>query len=196
MTRLGRLLRPRAIMSTAALSAGSTLLLTALLATPAAAASASITVAPSKAEAGTTVVISGTVPTSGSGSCKQSEAAVLTSTTTLFPPDGQGPRVARTTSGSFQINFTVPATMPAGSYRIGVRCAGGNVGVSADLTVLPQVQQTPTGAPTAGFGGAAGGDGSDTRQWLLAAAILAVAGAGFAVATVRRRSPRRQRASA
>lgn len=179
----GRASRPRWMLLTAALSACCTL----LFAAPAVAAPASIAVTPTTITAGGTITISGTIPTSGSQSCPASDAAIITSTTTLFPPDGVGPRAARNQSGGFQINFLVPASLPAATYRLGLRCGKINdLEVHTSLTVTGQIQRTPSGAPTAGFGGAADGD-SNLGQWLLAATILAVSAAGFAAVTVRRR---------
>lgn len=105
-----------------------------------AAASGDISVDPSTAAPGDTVTIAGTVPTDG---CPSGDGAQLTSTDVLFPPDGFGPQAPRDANGKFSIQFAIPATTPPGSYSIGVRCGGGNVGISAGLTVA-----APAPAPT------------------------------------------------
>ena len=46
---------------------------------------------------------------------------------------------------------TVPTSTPAGSYDVGLRCGGGNVGVGASLTVTA----VPLGGPATGAGGTA-----------------------------------------
>src|SRR5438132_12571389 len=50
---------------------------------------------------------------------------------TLFPPDGFGPTAARDSHGAFALTYTVPTSTPAGTYQIGARCGGGNIGVVA-----------------------------------------------------------------
>lgn len=114
---------------------------------PASSAGASISVSPSSTPAGGTVSFSGVVPTSGTPSCEPGDAT-LTSDAALFPPDGFGPQAPRDASGAFQVNFHVPATTPAGTYSVGVRCGGANVGVSTSLTVTSAQGAAPMrGAP-------------------------------------------------
>jgi hypothetical protein len=112
-------------------------------ATPVAAAGSTITVSPSTVPAGGTVTISGSVPTTGTGSCAPGDGVTLTSTEALFPKGGFGATVPRTSSGSFSTTYVVPATTPSGSYQIGMRCGGGNVGVSATLTVTGAAGAVP-----------------------------------------------------
>jgi hypothetical protein len=107
-----------------------------------AAAAASITVEPSSASPGDFITISGNVPTDG---CPSSDAAQLTSTAELFPPDGFGPPATRAPTGDFSTQYAIPASTPPGDYSIGVRCGGGNVGISA---VLHVVEATTTTAST------------------------------------------------
>jgi hypothetical protein len=90
-------------------------------------------VAPATAPHGGTVTISGNVPVSGKASC--TSGPLLTSTADLFPPDGFGPAVPRDANGNFHITTTIPTATPPGTYRIGLRCDGGNVGISATLHV-------------------------------------------------------------
>lgn len=137
---------------------------------PAYGASASISVSPSAAPAGSTVHISGSIPVK---KCPASDGATITSDAALFPPDGFGPTATRDSQGAFAVDYTVPASTPPGNYTLGLRCGGGNVGVSATLTV------TPAGGPATGAGGAAH---QSTGAWtaigatclLLAAFLLAV----------------------
>ena len=105
-------------------------------------AAASITVEPSTASPGDTITISGNVPTDG---CPSSDAAQLTSTADLFPPDGFGPPATRAPTGDFSTDYAINASTPLGDYSIGVRCGGGNVGVS---TVLHVVAAATTTMPT------------------------------------------------
>ncbi|WP_412734673.1 hypothetical protein [Krasilnikovia sp. MM14-A1259] len=117
-----------------------------LLAPPAAAAAgppaaaaqvqAEVSVHPDTIHPGGHVVITGVVPAGGPQSCPAGNAAVPTSTAALFPPDGFGPEAPRNHSGHFSIAYVVPASTPPGTYVIGVRCGGGNVGISADLRVV------------------------------------------------------------
>jgi hypothetical protein len=137
---------------------------------PAYGASASISVSPSAAPAGSTVHISGSIPVK---KCPASDGATITSDSALFPPDGFGPTATRDSQGAFAVDYTVPTSTAPGSYTLGLRCGGGNVGVSATLTV------TPAGGPETGAGGAAHHSAS---AWtaigavclLLAAIVLAV----------------------
>jgi hypothetical protein len=91
----------------------------------------SITVSPSTAAQGDMVTISGNVPPSP-GEC--SEQVRLTDAE-LFPPDGFGPLVPLDANGDFETTYTIPTQTPPGAYSIGMRCGGGNVGVSATLHV-------------------------------------------------------------
>jgi hypothetical protein len=103
------------------------------LAVPAAAGpSSTISVRPKVVAAGHQVRISGSTPVSD---CPADDAAILTSTAGLFPPDGFGPVVPRDDAGAFSVLYTVPTTTPAGTYQVGFRCGGGNVGVFATLRV-------------------------------------------------------------
>jgi hypothetical protein len=113
-------------------------------------ANGSITVSPSVVPAGGTVRITGSVDTGG---CPASDSAIPVATDALFPPDGFGPATDRDSQGAFALDYTVPTPTPAGSYQIGLRCGGGNVGVTASLVVTAG----PIGAPATGAGGTAHG---------------------------------------
>jgi type 1 fimbria pilin len=152
-------------------------LVTVLLAVSAQATpKASISVSPSSVSPGGTVHISGHVSNQG---C--SDGITLTSDSALFPPDGFGPDLPRDPNGDFATDYTVPTSTPPGAYRIGMRCGGGNVGVTATLKVT-----APTGGPATGAGGTA--RGSAVTWTLLGFGCLALAGA---VVVTRRRLARR-----
>jgi hypothetical protein len=110
-------------------------------------ANPSIAVSPASAPPGASVTISGVLPTAGSVFCPSGDATVLTSTAALFPPDGFSPQVPRDASGNFRTTYTIPATTTPGSYSIGLRCGGGNVGVTATLQVTAAATTT-TSAPS------------------------------------------------
>ncbi|MFG1609762.1 hypothetical protein [Actinoplanes sp. NPDC049265] len=93
-------------------------------------------VRPPSARPGDTVRIGGLVPFTGPKACPADAAAVLTSVSALFPPEGFGPAVERTKSGRFLVSYHVPATTPPATYQIGVRCSGGNLGVNTTLHVI------------------------------------------------------------
>jgi hypothetical protein len=54
----------------------------------------------------------------------------------LFPPDGFGPGVPSNPSGNFSMTYTIPASTPLGTYQIGMRCGGGNLGGGGRLSVI------------------------------------------------------------
>ena len=121
-----------------------------LAAQPAAAEAVTLTVTPAVAANGDGVTISGSVPSTGDRSCPGQDGVTVTSDAALFQPDGFGPQAARDTDGAFQIRFTVPASTPAGTYQLGLRCGGGNLGVSTTLRVraaVPGSSTTSTSSP-------------------------------------------------
>jgi hypothetical protein len=128
--------------------AASALLVITVLAAPAGAAAASITVSPTAVAAGGTVTISGSIPTTGTPSCDVSAQVTLISTEALFPQGGFGPTAPRDANGAFTITYVVPTSTPAGTYDIGMRCGGGLVGPSAALQVTaaaaPAVRVDPS----------------------------------------------------
>jgi hypothetical protein len=111
-------------------------------------ANGSISVSPPVVASGGTVHVSGSVSVQG---CPQSDSAIVTGIDALFPPDGFGPSVDRDADGAFATDYTVPASTPSGTYQIGLRCGGGDVGVTASLTVI----DAPVGGPATGAGGTA-----------------------------------------
>ncbi len=114
-----------------------------------ASAAPSITVSPSSAAPASTVTIAGNVPSTGTPSCP-SDPVQLVSTAALFPGDGFGPQVTRDASGDFHTDYVIPATTPAGSYSIGLRCGGANVGITATLHVTGSTTLANTGSSIIG----------------------------------------------
>lgn len=132
---------------------------------PAYGADASISVSPSTVSPGGTVHISGSIPVK---KCPASDSATVTSEAALFPPDGFGPSASRDSNGQFALDYTVPTSTAPGTYSVGIRCGGGNVGVSASLTVAP------AGGPATGAGGTAA---SSSSVWTaIGGACLVLAG--------------------
>jgi hypothetical protein len=133
-----------------------------VLAGPASAAKkASISVSPSTVAPGGVVHISGSIPVKG---CPASDSATVVGNAALFPPDGFGPSANRNSHGAFALDYTVPTSTPAGTYDVGVRCGGANVGVSAALIV----SAGPLGGPGTGAGGTAG---SSSVPWAFLGAV-------------------------
>jgi hypothetical protein len=135
-----------------------------LVAAAPAAASDRITFSPPAVRAGYAVVISGTVPTTGSASCPARDDVVLTSTPGFFPPHGTGPQASRTASGAFRIRYRVPAAAASDTYGIGVRCDGGNVVGQGRLQVTDGLIHVPAG------GNATPGTG----RWLIGMGALLI----------------------
>ena len=135
-------------------------------AAPAYGANASISVSPSTVPPGGTVHISGSIPVK---KCPASDSATVTSEAALFPPDGFGPSAPRDANGQFALDYTVPLSTPPGTYTVGLRCGGGNVGVGASLTVAP------TGGPATGAGGSAS-SASSSFWTAIGGACLVLAG--------------------
>jgi hypothetical protein len=163
------------------------LLAVVLLASPAAAAAGTITVSPSVVSVGDAVTISGLVSTAA---CPISDGVTITSTTGLFPQAGFGPTASRNASGAFSVTYTVPLSTPPGTYLVGLRCGGGNVGVEAKLQVVAQVSEQPARAPQAGLGGASTGGGraaGSAAQWASGGAVASVIAILLVIVAARRR---------
>ena len=164
------------------LTGAAAIVLTAVLtAAPAyAAKKASISVSPSTVPAGGAVHVSGSIPVKG---CPASDGATVVGQAALFPPDGFGPTTTRDANGDLALDYTVPTSTPAGTYDVGLRCGGANVGVAASLTV--------TATPSGGVGAGAGGTAHGSVFWTLSGAgCLLLAGV---VAASRRWIARRAR---
>ena len=151
---------------------GAAVLAAVLIAAPAyAAKKASISVSPSTVPAGGTVHVSGSVPVKG---CPASDGATVVGQAALFPPDGFGPTTKRDANGDLALDYTVPTSTPAGTYNVGLRCGGANVGVAASLTV--------TTNPSGGVGAGAGGTAHGSLFWtMFSAGCLLLAGVAAAV---------------
>jgi hypothetical protein len=117
---------------------------------PAATASAAPTtlrVSPSSVTAGDTVVVSGSVGPAPAGSACASSLMLLSR---AFVPTDEFAGVPALTAavkpdGTFTATTRIPRSTPAGTYTISGRCGGGNLGVSATLTV----RDVPTTSPVA-----------------------------------------------
>jgi len=155
---------------------------------------ASITINPSSARPGDSATIAGNVPTDG---CPASDAAQLTSTADLFPPDGFGPQASRDASGAFSTTYTIPTSTPAGSYSVGVRCGGGNVGVTDTLVVTAAstttsstttTTSTSTTSTTLASSSATAAKKSDSNSWWRIVLLILVVLVAFAALLWRRRA--------
>ena len=129
-----------------------------LLAAPAWAAPVAIHVSPSSVAAGDTVTVSGSVGPDCPG------PVTLTSKAFVHTHDFAGvPAVFAPVEpgGAFTATTRIPRSRAAGTYTIGGRCGGGNLGVSATLLVrapssvsghLPFTGSTPAPLLFAGLG--------------------------------------------
>jgi hypothetical protein len=155
----------------------------ATLAVPATASAAtSLTVSPTTTAPGTTVHVSGSCEANTSGFAISH--AFLHNASHDFAGVGAVP-FSTTANGTFSVDATVPATIKPGSYAITARCGGGNLGITATLTVAGTV---PSHVP-AGSGGQAATSGPGADTWGLAAAGLVLTAAGSA-SLIRRRVAR------
>jgi hypothetical protein len=123
--RLAKILVPLAAIVT----------LTLTWSTPASAAT--INVSPSTVAVGGQVTVSGDVLANGQPGCE------VPGDVTLNSPAFQGGAIAAPadSSGNFSVTATLPATTGPGTYEVTGRCGGGNLGVSATLTVVAPEQQ-------------------------------------------------------
>jgi len=133
------------------------------------------------------------VPVSGTRSCAAGDPVELTSTAALFPPDGFGLQVARDAAGNFHTTYTIPTATPPGTYSIGLRCGGGNVGVSVPLQVTqPSTTTSAAGTssvPTATTNAPPLGrqhKSSSSTGWILLGALVVLIAVGVAVFFFRR----------
>jgi hypothetical protein len=144
-----------------------------------------IAVSPSSVAPGETVTISGNLPQGPSEECSPTGDQVrLTSTADLFPPDGFGPEVPVDASGDFSATYTIPTTTPAGTYKIGMRCGGGNVGVNTTLRITPPTTTASTSAATTT---AETSNSSSTAPWVLLGVLLLLIAAGTTAFLILRR---------
>ena len=104
------------------------------------AAAATITVSPSSVAAGGQVTVSGDVLANGQPGCTVPGQVTLISP--AFVGLGEFAGTPATTAqadaaGSFSTTVTLSPSVNPGTYDISGRCGGGNLGVSATLTVVP-----------------------------------------------------------
>ena len=141
---LGTTRAMRALMLAGAVS----LIAAVWMAAPIDAANATLTVAPASGPAGGVVTFSGSLATTGTPSCAAGDPVTLTSTAAFFPGDGFGPSATRAgATGAFSVTYHVPSTTPAGTYVVGMRCGGGDVGVTTSLTVTVGAASPVAGQP-------------------------------------------------
>jgi LPXTG-motif cell wall-anchored protein len=129
------------------------------------AAAASINVSPTSVPAGGSVTVSG----SASPGCGQ-EKVTLHSKAFSHENDFAGlPAIFATSeaNGDFSVSTQIPSNRAPGTYTIGGRCGGGNLGVQASLQV------------TAASSGTLPRTGSDA--WLLAGLGVCLAAGGVAL---------------
>jgi hypothetical protein len=155
----------------------------ALVAAPASAQAAGrLSVTPSTTAPGTTVHVSGMCEPKTSGFAISH--AFLHDAAHDFAGVGAVP-FSTDAAGAFSVDARVPATIRSGSYAVTARCGGGNLGVTATLTVAGTV---PTAVP-AGNGGEAATPGGTAETWWLGGSGLALAAVGGG-ALLRRRQAR------
>ncbi len=105
-----------------------------------AAVAATINVTPATVETGGQVTISGDVLNDGTPGCTVPGDVTLISPafTGLGEFAGTGATTATAdSSGNFTTTVTLSPSVGPGSYEVSGRCGGGNLGVSATLTVVP-----------------------------------------------------------
>lgn len=159
------------------------LLCGAWMATPADAAPAMLQVTPNSVAAGGSVEVSGTCEAGTTGFAISH--AFLHDASHEFAGVGAAP-FSTDSAGKFAVTAQIPSDTSPGSYTVTGRCGGGNMGVSATLTVT--AASGPPVAVPAGSGGQAAPSQSRT-PWILAgigAVLLLVGGTGLA----RRRTAR------
>ena len=148
------------------------------------AAPVSLQVSPRSVPAGGSVHVSGTCEANAGGFAISS--AFLHDATHDFAGVGA---VHFTTdgSGAFAVDALIPTSRAPGTYTVGGRCGGGNLGVSVAL-VVTAAGGVPSGVP-AGSGGdaAAPGPGTHDTQLLLGGVgVLLLAGGAVGLVRLRR----------
>ena len=117
-------------------------------AAPASAApAATLRVSPSSVTAGDTVVVSGSVGPAPAGSACASSLMLLSRAFVHTDEFAGVPALTAAVKpdGTFTTTTRIPRSTPAGTYTVSGRCGGGNLGVSATLTV----RGVPTTPPVA-----------------------------------------------
>jgi hypothetical protein len=101
------------------------------------AAPATLQVSPGSVAAGDTVVVSGSVGPAPEGSACAASVLLLSRAFVDTHEFAGVPAVTAAVKpgGAFRTTTKIPSSTPAGTYRVSGRCGGGNLGVSATLTV-------------------------------------------------------------
>lgn len=149
-------------------------------AAPASAAAPSLQVSPTSVAAGGSVQVSGTCEANTSGFALSH--AFLHDATHDFAGVGAAP-FQTDAAGSFSVAAAVPADIAPGSYDVTARCGGGNLGITATLTVTA-ASGVPTGVPAGSGGLATSGSSHEHRVPITLAviggALVVVGGLGMA----------------
>jgi hypothetical protein len=152
------------------------------LAAPATAAGTSLHVTPHTVAAGGTVQVSGTCEPRTTGFAIS--PAFVDDAGHDFAGLGAVP-FHTNAGGAFSVTAQVAAGTAPGNYSVTARCGGGNLGISAALTVT--AGSAPTAVP-AGSGGLAASDSTPQAQLLLLGGVgLLLFAAGGALLQFRRR---------
>lgn len=155
-----------------------------LLAAPAAAAAPTLAVHPGTVAAGGSAQVTGSCEANTTGFAISH--AFLHDASHDFAGVGAAP-FSTNAAGMFSVTAQVPSSIAAGSYTVTARCGGGNLGVTATLTVTAAAgAATPPTAVPAGTGGLVGSGGSGPGQLELLGGAGLLAGAGLLLAAGRR----------
>jgi hypothetical protein len=145
-----------------------------MVGTPGIVSAASINVSPSTVAPGGNVRLSGDILANGTPGCDVTGTVTLISD--AFAGLGEFAGVGAVdlpldSTGHFDSTVTLSAAVAPGTYSIGGRCGGGNLGVTATIVVgaLP-----PTGLPPA------------VKLWITVASTLVAIGLGMLAITRRR----------
>ena len=135
--RFSRELAMRPVRIIAALMVAATVGMLAPVAPAWAASATTLQVSPGSVTAGDPVVVSGSVGPAPAGSACATSVLLLSR---AFVPTTAFAGVPAVTAavkpgGAFTTTTRIPRSTPAGTYTISGRCGGGNLGVSATLTV-------------------------------------------------------------
>jgi hypothetical protein len=152
------------------------------LAAPAAAAAPTLQANPQTVSAGGSVQVTGSCEPNTTGFAISQ--AFLHDASHDFAGVGAAP-FSTNAAGRFAVTTQVPASIAAGRYTITARCGGGNLGVTAALTVVGASAAVPTAVP-AGTGGLAATGGSGHGRLELFGGTGLLIGAGLLLAAGRR----------
>jgi len=108
--------------------------------------SATINVAPGAVAAASPFMVSGDVLAGGQPGCEvPGEVSLISPAFIGLAGDGsEAVLIPVDATGRFSGVITLPATVPPGQYQITGRCGGGNLGVTATITVVPPDALSPT----------------------------------------------------